>query len=322
MSNARPSLGDVFEYGQMVAAGAIKEPPPTRRAFISAPASVDTGVIRQALESRGIAPYEIDDLANAGVSMPEIIDDCIQRADLVVAVIGGGKAKGNVLFELGFATALKKRILALVPPDEDLPVSEIPYLRISPDNREAIDFGLDQILRVPWPGWQAPGEPARKTEPIGAAADALLARLAAAVGHLDEQELTEIVTDALAASKISSLSYSSEIVVEDSRADFAIWSDDFEPWVGNPLLIEVRSRLSNRGDLSRTLDQITRMLDKTHTAWGLLLYGVADFALGDESARHPRVFVMSIEEFVRSLRETGLGEFLRGRRNLRVHGRG
>jgi hypothetical protein len=31
---------------------------------------------------------------------------------------------------------------------------------------------------------------------------------------------------------------------------------------------------------------------------------------------------MSIEEFLRSLRETGLGEFLTRKRNLRVHGRG
>ena len=65
------------------------------------------------------------------------------------------------------------------------------------------------------------------------------------------------------------------------------------------------------------------MLDKTHTAWGLLLYGVAGFQLRERGNAAPwRVFVLSIEEFLRSLRDTGLGEFLSGRRNLRVHGRG
>ncbi len=321
MSDTRPSLEQIFEYGQLVQAGVMKEPPPARRAFIAAPAAVDTSVIRQALESRGIVPFEIDDLAMTGASIPEILEDCIKRADLVVAVISGGKAKENVLFELGFATAMKKRILALVPPDDDLPVSEIPYLRTAPDNREAIDFGLDQILNVPWQGWQAAREPARKTEPIGELADGLLAKLTEALKQPHEQELTEIVTEALSASKISSLSYSS-IMVEDGRADFAIWSDDFEPWVGNPLLIEIRSRLASLADLNRTLDQISKMLDKTHTAWGLLLYGVARFQPGAESTRHPRVLVMSIEELLRSLRDTGLGEFLGERRNLRVHGRG
>ena len=111
-------------------------------------------------------------------------------------------------------------------------------------------------------------------------------------------------------------------MAENGRADFAIWSDDFEPWVGNPLLIEVRSQLASPADLNRTLEQITSMLDKTHTAWGLLLYGIADFQPGAEITRHPRVFVISIDEFLRSLRDTALGEYLSRWRNLRVHGRG
>jgi hypothetical protein len=176
MSNMQPGLDEICEGGQMVQAGVLLEPPPARSAFIAASSAVDTSVIRHALESRGIAPYEIDELATAGVSIPELLRDCIMRADLVVAVIGGGKAKDNVLFELGFATALKKRILALVPPDEDLPVSEIPYLRTAPDNREAIDFGPDQILNAPWATWRPASEPARKSESIGELADVLLER--------------------------------------------------------------------------------------------------------------------------------------------------
>ena len=121
MTKPRPDLAEMFERGQMEAVGVIQPLPPTRRAFHRGTLrSVDTSVIRHALESsRGIAPYEIDDLATAGVSIPEILEDCITCADLVVAVIGGGKAKENVLFELGFATALNNRILALVPPEDE-----------------------------------------------------------------------------------------------------------------------------------------------------------------------------------------------------------
>jgi hypothetical protein len=175
---------------------------------------------------------------------------------------------------------------------------------------------------APWARWQTPREPTPKTRPIGERADELLARLQEALEHPDEQELTEIITEGLSATRISSLSYPSEIMAEDGRADFAIWSDDFEPWVGNPLLIEVRSRLAAPSQLDAALDQMSKMLDKTRTAWGLLLYGVSSFRPEDEALRHPRVFVMSIEEFLRSLKGVGLGEFLSHRRNLRVHGRG
>jgi hypothetical protein len=322
MSNSRPTVDETFEQCQVVAAGAIPEPSPNLQAFISAPTSVDTSVIRQALERRGITPYEIDDLVEAGASITKLLDDCLDRADLVVAVLGGGKAKDNVLFELGYAMALKKRILALVQPGEEPPLSEIPYLRAAADNREAIEFGLDQILNAPWPGRKTPKDQVRKTRPIGDRADGLLHTLKAVLGHPNEQALTEIVKEALCASGVESTSYSSEIMADNGRADFAIWSDDFEPWVGNPLVVEVRSRLARAADLDRSLDQLTTKLQNTHTAWGLLLFGVADFRIGAKAALHPRVFAMSIDEFLRSLKDTSLGEFLSHLRNLRVHGKG
>jgi hypothetical protein len=322
MSKSQPATDEPVEPVQVVATGAIPAPSPNRRAFISAPASVDTSVIRQALECRGFAPYEIDDRPEVGVSIPELLDDCLNRAELVVAVLGSGKAKENVLFEVGYAMALRKRILALVQPDEEPPLLEIPYLRVGADNREAIEFGLDQILNAPWPGRKKAADQVRKTKPIGDRADALLDKLTLALGHSDEQELSEIVMEALGASGIESLSYSAKSGAHNGRADFAIWSDDFEPWVRNPLVIEVRSRLDRAAELDEALALLTTMLEKTHTAWGLLLYGVADFPLGAKAARHPHVFVMSLEEFLRSLKDRSLAQSLIHLRNLRVHGKG
>jgi hypothetical protein len=305
----------------MVQAGVIAESVSTRRAFIAAPATVDTSVIRLALESRGIAPYEIDDLATLGLSIPEILDDCIKRADLVVAVIRGGQAKENILFELGYASAMKKRILALVPPDEQLPFWDVPYLRIDPDNREAIDFGLDQVLNASPSSWNHTGVPIPNTKAIGGRADELLAKLRVALRDPDERVLTEIVAEAIFASGVSSIGQES-LLMQGGRADFAIWSDDFEPWVGNPLLVEIRGGLAGPSDLARTLEQVTRRLEGTKTAWGMVLYGSADFQPDESSLSHARVFLASIEEFLKALQEQGLGEYLSQWRNRRVHGRG
>ena len=84
--------------------------------------------------------------------------------------MAAARPKRTYYFELGYATVLKK-ILVLVPPEEDLPVSEIPYLRVAPDNREAIEFGLDQILNAPRARWQTPRVPTPKTRPIGKRTD-------------------------------------------------------------------------------------------------------------------------------------------------------
>jgi hypothetical protein len=323
MSQSRSNLEEIFEPGHAAQAGLIPEPPPVRRAFISAPASVDTGVIRQALESRGFAPYELDDVDTVGVSMPDLLEDCLKRADLVIAVLGGGKLGDNVLFELGYAAALKKRILALVPRDEELPISEIPYLRAQADNREAIDFGIDQILNAPRPRGETPRDEIQKTKPIGPLADELLSRVRGA-GALSREDLEEVIRAAIAASGGAIISSSSVWSQSGDQAhlDLAIWSDDFEPWIGNPLMIGVDSALRDRLALKVALDQLTRSLDDTHTGWGLLIYRGPDFPLDDEVALHPRVFVLKLEQFLDKLRETGLGDLLRGLRKLRVHGRG
>jgi hypothetical protein len=291
------------------------------RAFLAAPSCTDTRVLREELERRGVYAYELDDVAKGGVPLTELLDEAVRGADLVVVVLGEGK-KENVLVELGFALALRKRVLAIVPPGEDLPVEPVPYLRTSPDNREAIGFGLTQLLAAPGPWRPGKNDAVPGTKPLGPIADGLLQKFRAAAAHPDELEMAEIVHEALQASGIAVMNRSlTRTSAEDDRADFAIWSDDFEPWVGNPLLIQVRTRIGGPGDLGRVLTQMTAMLEKTSTMWGLLLY----WGEGEptaEAARHPRVFVLTIGRFLELLRETSLGDLLRGMRNRRVHGRG
>ncbi len=150
MANAPDGLEAIFERGQTEASGQVRDPGPARRAFLSASTNIDTAPLKDTLRSRGFAPFELDEVAAEGRTIPELLEDCVKGADLMVAVVGGG-SRENVLFELGYASALKTPILALVPPGEAMPISlaSIPYLRTGPNNREAIEFGLDTLLAVP-----------------------------------------------------------------------------------------------------------------------------------------------------------------------------
>jgi hypothetical protein len=275
------------------------------------------------MEERGIVPFELDEVAAGGRSIPELLEDCLKRADFVVAVVGGGKAKDNVLFELGFAMALKKRILAIVSPEADLPLSGILSLRTLPDNREAVEFGLDQILKAPEPRRHPRRKGIRKTKPLGPLADQLLDRIRASNEPLGEQDLEQILREVIQGSGIDSAYYASERMVTPlAGADMAIWSDDFEPWVGNPLLIEMKSHPRSPSELQSALGELTKVLDNTHSEWGLLIYQGADFEPSKETFGDPRVFVLTIESLIESLRDSSLGDFLHRMRNLRVHGRG
>ena len=329
MSDPLISLESLFEQGMVEASGLSPKQEPLRRAFISAPLSVDTGLLREALLHRGIKPYELDEVGAEGRTIPDLLHDCVGRADLVIGVLGGSESGGggmpNVLFELGYASALGKRLLVLVPPRFEMPefIEAIPYLRAEADNREAINFGLDRLLSLPLKPQRDRGGGPRQTVPIGPAADSLIARFAEAAGDADEQVLTEIVLEALRESSTSSATFSSGVMIEGGRADFAVWSDDFEPWLGNPVLVEVRSRVPGAEDLGRAAEQITGFLDRTGTVWGLLLYGHGpDRATTDLTLRGTRLLAMAIEQFLDGLRTAGLGDMLVQMRNMRVHGKG
>jgi hypothetical protein len=167
----------------------------------------------------------------------------------------------------------------------------------------------------------APGEP--ELHPIGDLADRWLETLTIALadGAIRPEELIDTVYEAIKGSGVTSLSRGS---TGGGRriADLAVWSNDLEPWIGNPLIIEVKQALAGRKGLEQAIAQVSTMLDETHAPHGLLLYLTTSPVVLYSGSFDPRVIVMSIEEFIGGLRGAGLGELLRRVRNEIVHARG
>lgn len=290
-----------------------------KTAFITAPPSTNTGVIRRILEDEGIVTFSADELALPGLPLAELIREAIGRADVVVAVLeDGSKGNSNVFLELGFALAMKKRTILIAGADTPLPVdaSGIPYLRASPTNTDALRYGLTQFISAPHQASRPPAPPVvAETHPLGDRVDDLLARVRAPDGNLTEVELINIVVEAVRRSGVSVVSEQRA----DLRADLAVWSDDLEPWVPNPLVIEVKARITTKGDAASLFHTLYTMLPAARATWALLIYLEARRELLSTLARGP-VLAMSVEAFLESLRDTSFGELVRGLRNARVHG--
>ena len=311
------TLKDQFEDRQETV-DLLADPPRIRRAFVSAPDSLDISMIREALTERGITPYGIED--DFGGSIPEILKDCLVQADLVIVAMGSGGHNDNVYFELGFAVAMQKRILVLAPRDEISSFYSMPYLRIDPSDKESIGFGLDQILNAPEGKFRV-GRSLHQTRPIGKLADELLGQIRSR-GQISERETLTILNDVLRASGIESTSVSSEHRHEPGiKMDMAVWSDDFDPWIGNPLLIEVKQLVADSAALTKEVGRMGATLAKTGTEWGLLICQLGDFHPGEE-LKKSRVLLMTVEDLLESLRDQSLGDILRKLRNRRVHGKG
>jgi hypothetical protein len=287
-------------------------------AFITAPVSVDVRGIRQVLERRGVRTFTADELDLPGRSLSEILQAGMSRADIVVGVLGAGPSSDNVLFELGFAQAMKKRTLVLVPGDAPLLTwasTGIPYVRAELTNPQAVDFAVAQILKIPHHG-SVRETPVRRTRPLGDEAARLLSKLNGIKGETTEHVLQEVVVEAIRQSGVDTISESGGA---DRGVDLAVWSEDLEPWVNNPLLIEVKTNIDSRAAWEATVLNLLRPMGSTGAHWSLLIYLHSPLDPA-HVIRAPNVLAISAVEFLNALQAMSFGELVRKLRNERVHG--
>jgi hypothetical protein len=259
--------------------------------------------------------------------MSMVLMEAIGRADIVIAVFGGREESVNVLFELGVALGLRKPTLIIAPQDEtnspDAPTG-IAYLRADPDDSAALEFGLAQFLAAPPHSDASPKPDQKETRPLGPEADTLLARLRANHGQLTDQHgkplLQDTIVQALRASGISRVSLGEKH--GDARIDIAVWSNDLEPWVRNPLLIQVKNSLPGKGELDTLVRRFANAWGPESVNWALVIYREA--APEAHRLRHlnPHILLLSAEEFLVALKDTAFGDLIRKLRNERVHGKG
>jgi hypothetical protein len=182
-------------------------------------------------------------------------------------------------------------------------------------NPQAVEFAIAQILKVPpYPDTRA--APVRRTRPLGKDANQLLASWKGTAGTGNERILEDVVVEAIRQSGVSIASQSGG---PGRGFDLAVWSEDLEPWVSNPLLIELKASIGSEAALEDVILNLARTMGGTGVQWALLIYGDSPLA-PDKVVGPPNILAISAEEFLRALETRSFGELVRTLRNERVHG--
>jgi hypothetical protein len=318
-----------------------------KRAFLIAPAAADLFAIRQVLRRHGIDSFTAEEVNLPGGSLADVIQEGIGRADLIVAVLGDRDP--SVFFELGFARALRKRTLVLVNDDELVPMLGsfgLFHLRTQPNNVEVIEFGLSLLLKAPPHNGNRRANLPEPTKPIGPFADELLKILSFIRDKplYTQFELEQLVMQAISRSGVSAMTraeppsstslvesygYTNLLDTATTRAEppsstpaLAVWSDDLEPWIANPLLIQVRTHLPKEEELKSLSAQMSGSTSSANMSWALLIYGdTGNCQHEPPTLQGSRILAISLEKFLTNLRTIGFGELIWRLRNERVHGR-
>jgi hypothetical protein len=292
--------------------------------FVAAPSGTNLSTIISILEELEIEPVIPSVLSVPGETLLEYVAAAIAAADLMVAIIGteDEDTESDVLFELGQAHALKKQILVVVQPEaKKLPalVRELLYLRTGLENRDAIRFALEQLMRRPR-GWErSQNRPLMvRSVPIGPLADVLLDRLNEFPNGGTEHQLIEILEEAFRAGGISIIEQRS--TPEPMRNDLAVWSDDIALSLGGPLLIEVRKSLDSDDQVDGVRNQVLSYVDASDVAWALVVFEEAWTDTFDPlAASLPMVLFFRLSSLIDSLRTQNFTEILLDWRNRVAH---
>jgi hypothetical protein len=289
--------------------------------FISAPPGLDLSVLHGILASRDFNVLVPSDLT-PGSDWASQVKSSISQADLVIAVLTSDRQSPWVMFELGQASALGRRIMLINPPEsEAVPfnLQGILVLQATPDNNEAIEFALDQLLAAT-DSESSTTTPAQQPPAggLGSKADDLVAALDRAIASRDWFAFERVVEAALYKSGIDAMIASAG---DEAGADFAVWSDVLESFVGNPLIVEVKGVIRGSTHAHQTLEQLSSYLSASGSRWALLVYARGpDPHSAVWSPVPPNILLLPARALFEALRSQSFPELVRDLRNRRVHG--
>lgn len=290
------------------------------RCYISAPIGVDVENIRVPLMERDVQLITPSELF-AGREYHETIKELIANADVVFGVLRRERQSQAVLFELGMAAAMSRQIVVLAPPHSGyVPFSLQSFLvlRIDLQNRSAIDFAIDQILSAPPSRKQTSGHHAieHRTQELKVRGRALELQTVMEAG--DPLKFEEIISAAIHDSGVEAAVAPTS---RDRRMDLAVWADEFQDLVGNPLLIEIKLRLVSHEQVTAALKHCASATEEFGGTWSLLIYGTGPRVIRKQwLSIAPTVLTISASDLFERMRDQSFMEIVVRLRNLRAHG--
>ena len=290
-----------------------------RTCFISAPAEADTTIRQNILNERGLSVLIEQGDVKSNLSLGKNLLNAIVSSDFFIGVLQAGVDNSMVYYEIGIADGTGKRTLIFTSPSIKNSVKNIKgslYMRVAMDNREGMEFAIDQVIKAPEIEPKVEQTEKPKNEPIEKSEKDLLAETSKAEstwgGHPEDA-----VIRALGSSGVNVLVRSK---YWDSGADMALWADELEGSVGNPLLIEVKQHISGSTSITRLANQLDSYLESSNAGWLLLLYLKGPEDDSDVWKQFPdSVIHLPVPKFLQYFEESNLVEIVKSLKTTAHH---
>lgn len=271
--------------------------------------------LRSLLERLGAPALSVESTPPPGVAAATDVSALMRNSAFVCALIEEHSTTSNVIFELGLAAGLRKPIFLVIDPRAKVPISleSFPHVRASISELTGVDFHLRAFLRsinfvrplVPVVREDPPGNaqlraPDHSRVPSGAEElEFQVAFALQSIGHHVEAEPLYRENGRLL------------------RPDFIVWIKGMPQSLGNPIVVEVKSKPAREDAL---IAQAYRYLAATRLRTALVIASGRESMLKVAPYSDGYIFLISPDRFF-DLVETNrlVDELIRGR-NRFAHG--
>ena len=288
--------------------------------FISAPFNVDIAPLRNLLQERVLQVHDALSAPSGTGTISSSIAAVIRDSDFICAVLTP-ESRDNISFEIGFAAGCRKPIFLVVDENVEIPVllQDIFYLRASPSQVDTIEFNLDNFL-------EHAGKTTRRAhrtirEPLISQPDPRLDKMESLWEFSPSeraQKLESLIADLF---RESGAVVSHETRLGDVGVDMAVWLNDIESSLGNPVLVEIKVGKISEGQLKVAEAKLREYLNRTNARVGVVIYLDQDGRRFSSSPnRFPLIIRLDARDAAGLLSENGFSRVLISERNKVAHG--
>jgi hypothetical protein len=271
--------------------------------FVVAPYELPLGNFLESLRKEQIEPFFISDLLKFGRLAISNIRSAFRSVDLVIALLVDGHSLDNVFFEIGVAIGLGRPVMLFATSSLRLPSDlagfEVNYVDLSnlentiPIIKKSLEKKVrDEVVSFARSDARSDRMPPRLT---GLMLRNTVQNIRNIWSHSRdpvqlEAELSKLLTD------IGWTVVEARSSVRDRAPDLAVWIDEVQKEVGNPLAVEIKSSL-RAADLSRVVSQLSRYLSSGGAKAGIIFYGGPELSLDRNVAQSsPPIFAFSFDQ--------------------------
>ena len=259
----------------------------------------------------------------SGMVVSEAINTAIREADVIIAVIT--KNVSNVLFELGLAVGLGKEVFLLVEDSDCIPSDLYGklYIKINENLKEnlllPLRFLVDKKRKRTYVDYTKFYLKGLKDVDTSVSENKYLVKLEEIKQNGNGFQFEKLVADLFEEIKeqYSTINFRSES--KDEGYDFAVWVDELDEHVINPIKFELKIGDISEAQLNSCVSQVVAKVKSQELV--LILYCNKNNVEIDYQSMFANIVVIEFETFLNHLCKYGLARTIWYFRNLGAHGR-